>query len=296
MASLLPSFCSHAKFEKIGRKSMSSAPKDAGYILGYSEEEHARLELQAEGLERGTRSALHKVGVAAGWKCLDVACGTASVTRILGGLVGASGAVHAIDLDETYGQPAIDRLNSAGPRIFSFEKFDVAGDAKPKGAPFDLVFARLLILHMANPVKAIQNMWSWVKPGGVLLIQDYDMEVATTFTDGGKAADLAVIIRKIFSAMGKDYRAGASMPRKFLQAGIGTCDGIDVYAKFNPGKENIERGSLVVRSLQAVAVKFGVATNSEIESLLAAASFETQEPNAIGRWPDLVSTWKRKPA
>jgi 2-polyprenyl-3-methyl-5-hydroxy-6-metoxy-1,4-benzoquinol methylase len=275
---------------------MSTQAKDAGYILGYSDAEHDRLELQAAGLEPGTRNALEKVGVAKGWACLDAACGTASVTKILGEMVGATGAVHAIDLDQTYGVPAIEKLNSAGPKIFSFETCDVMAGAAPQGAPFDLVFARLLIIHMPDQSKALQNLWSWVRPGGVLLVEDYDMLPAATFTAGGRAVEMGNFIRNTFAAMGKDFRTGASMPRKFLKAGIGAHDGIEVYAKFNTGKENIERSSDVVRSLKPVAIKYGLATEGEIDALLATVAIEANEPHATGRWPDLISTWKRKPA
>jgi SAM-dependent methyltransferase len=273
---------------------MSADAKNSVYIMGYSDEEHARLEQQAAGLEPGTRTALSLVGVTKGWHCLDVACGTASVTKILGGMVGPTGSVHAIDLDETYGAVAIERLNSAGPKIFNFEPFDVTTNAVPLGAPFDLVYTRLLILHMQDQIRVLKNLWSWVKPGGVLLVEDYDMTTATNFTDGGRGADLGIFIRKTFDVMGKDYRAGSSMPRKFLQAGIGEPDGIEVYAKFNSGKENIERSIPVVVSLTPVAIKYGIATQQEIDELLAAVTVETQEPHATGRWPDLVSTWKRK--
>ncbi len=274
---------------------MSSSPKDAGYILGYSAEEHARLDIQAASSEPATRRVLEKVGVKSGWHCLDVACGTASVTRILGGLVGPKGAVHAVDLDETYGIPAISKLKDAGPDNYSFEKLDVTGDTPPKGAPFDLVFTRLLIVHMAEPVKVLRNLWNWVRPGGVLLVQDFDMHVAVTMTDGGRSAEAEPLIWKIFAAMGKDYRAGTSMPRRFLQAGIGAHDGIEVSASFGSGKDYNTEAAPVLKSLIPVAVKYGVATAAEIEAVIAAMAKEAEEPYSIGRWPDMIATWKRKP-
>jgi len=274
---------------------MTSPPENTEYVLGYSDDEHARLDVQALLLEPATRWALEKVSVKAGWRCLDVACGTGSVTRILGDLVGPNGSVHAVDLDETYGNRAIKKLESAGSGKFSFEKLDVTAGVSPKGAPFDLVFTRLLILHMAEPLKVLKNLWSWVKPGGVLLVQDYDMLPATTFTDGGNAEHGSLLIRKIFGAMGVDFRAGSTMPRKFLMADIGPHDGIEVSATFVPGKDNIARSSPVLHSLKPVALKYGLVAEGEIEVLLAAMAIEGQEPHCIGRWPDLISTWKFKP-
>lgn len=273
---------------------MSAKPENADYILGYSKEEHARLDGQAALLEHGTRNALQKVGVGEGWRCLDVACGTASVTRILGHMVGPSGAVHAIDVDEIYGSVAVNKLNSTGASNFSFEKFDVTSQATPLGAPFDLVYTRLLILHMVDPVQVLKNLWGWAKPGGVLLVEDYDMLPGTIMTDGGRSAEAGELIRKIFGAMGKDYRTGTSLPRKFLQAGIGPHDGIEVSAHFVTAKENIATTAPVLRSLIPVAKKFGLVKDGEIEELIAAMELEGRDPHGTGRWPDLISVWKRK--
>jgi SAM-dependent methyltransferase len=278
-----------------GGPTVSAKPENAGYILGYSKEEHARLEAQAAMLEPATRHALQKVPVHKGWRCLDVACGTGSVTRILGDMVGQNGAVHAVDLDEIYGSVAVNKLNSTGASNFSFEKFDVTGHTAPLGAPFDLVYTRLLILHMADPLQVLRNLWGWVKPGGFLLVEDYDMLSATIMTDGGKSAQAGDLIRNIFAAMGKDFRTGAGLPRKLLQAGIGPYDGIDVSAFFISAKENIEIIVPVLQSLIPVAKKFGLAKDGEIEDLIAAMEVEKLEPHGTGRWPDLVSIWKRKP-
>ncbi len=76
---------------------MSATTSKSNYVLGYDEAEYARLEMQAKALEPFTREALKAAGVGAGWRCLDVACGTGAVTRMLGEVVGASGSVHAID-------------------------------------------------------------------------------------------------------------------------------------------------------------------------------------------------------
>ena len=38
---------------------------------------------------------------------------------------------------------------------------------------FDLVFARLLLLHLNEPVLALRKMYNQVKPGGRILVEDY---------------------------------------------------------------------------------------------------------------------------
>ena len=48
------------------------------------------------------------------------------------------------------------------------------GRADP-GAPFDLVYARLLLFHLPQRVAVLRRLWEAVAPGGHLLVQDYDL-------------------------------------------------------------------------------------------------------------------------
>jgi SAM-dependent methyltransferase len=46
---------------------------------------------------------------------------------------------------------------------------------------FDLVFARLLLLHLNDPVLALRKMYNQVKPGGRILVQDYYFPVIDSY-------------------------------------------------------------------------------------------------------------------
>lgn len=273
---------------------MAEALPKSEYILGYDAAEHERLDRQAAMWEDATREALAAVGVKPGWRCLDAACGTGSVTRILGELVGPSGAVHAADLDEIYGSAAIARLNSGGRPIHSFEKLDLVDGDDPKGAPFDIVFTRLLICHMTDPVRMLKRLWSWVKPGGVLLVQDYDMGVmhrAPITEPTMRAYDL---IRAVFSKSGKDPRAGASMPHYFIEAGIGYPDGTLVRGKLAPVAEVVGMHTAALSSMTPGLVKLGAATADEMTALIADIGRLSTDPAATARIPDMIASWKKR--
>ena len=102
--------------------------------------------------------------------------------RLLADFVGPTGRVIGVDSDKRVGEEGIDRLRSEGPDIFSFIQADLENLTQVRGAPFDLVFARLLVLHIADPVKTLRHFWDWVKPGGTLLVMDYDMTAARAIT------------------------------------------------------------------------------------------------------------------
>jgi SAM-dependent methyltransferase len=273
---------------------MPASASKSNYVLGYDEAEYVRLEMQAKSLEPFARQALAAAGVGAGWRCLDVACGTGAVTRLLGEMVGATGAVHAVDLDIRHADVTVAKLRADGPDIYSTEQFDATGPGSPRGAPFNLVFARLLICHMTDPAGTVKNLWSWVAPGGVLLIQDYDMGVVTMSPPNALGAEGSEILHQCFARAGKDYRAGTSMPHYFLRAGIGPHDGMLFCCTSVPSAQGRQMQVAVLTSLKAPAVKLGLKSEAEYGAFLAALAADVPDADSVARMPDLISVWKKK--
>jgi ubiquinone/menaquinone biosynthesis C-methylase UbiE len=264
------------------------------YILGYSAEEHARLDEQAARTAEATRDALITVGIQKGWNCLDVACGTGSVMRIMGELVGPNGKVHGIDLDSTYGEIAVKQLAAEAISQFSFEKLDALSGGTPNGAPFDLVFARHFLVHMADRTDALRRLWSWVRPGGTLLVIDFDIHVAAIFANDIIEDSVGALIRRIFTALGKDVRAGMTNHQHFLLAGLGKWDGTKVATFLIPSNQAAVARTATLNSLRTLALKNGIATEVEFEHAISKVREIGRNANAMARMPDIVATWKRK--
>jgi SAM-dependent methyltransferase len=273
---------------------MPASASKSNYVLGYDEAEYVRLEMQAKSLEPFARQALAAAGVGAGWRCLDVACGTGAVTRLLGEMVGASGSVHAVDIDNRHADVTVAKLRADGPDIYSTEQFDATGPGSPRGAPFDLVFARLLICHMTDPAGTVKNLWNWVAPGGVLLIQDYDMGVMKVTPPNALVEEGFEIIQQCFAKAGKDYRAGSSMPHYFQRANIGPCDGM-LYGCVSTSDVQSHGGLLaVLASMKVPAVKLGLKSEAEYDAFLSALASNKRPADSVSRMPDLISVWKKK--
>jgi len=69
----------------------------ASYLLGHSDQELVRLEVQARLLEPITRRFLLDAGVLPGMRVLDVGCGLGDVTFLCAALVGDAGQVIGVD-------------------------------------------------------------------------------------------------------------------------------------------------------------------------------------------------------
>jgi SAM-dependent methyltransferase len=210
--------------------------------------------------------------------------------------VGLRGSVFGIDLDAALGAEAIVRLHAVGWRQCVFAAIDVQADANVPGAPFDLVFARLLLLHVDDPVAVLRRLWGWVAPGGRLVIQDYDLAYGGETVPPLELMDeFRRVLLDTFRAAGHDLRTGPRLPSLHEQAGVGAPDGIDAALRLAPLPELAPRLANVYESLLPAATRLGVTTRARGEQWLEA--FARQSAGAgshVALWPPLVATWKRR--
>jgi SAM-dependent methyltransferase len=138
-----------------------------GYVFDNAwERGRARLATVEELLDPGSIRHLDALGVAPGWRCLEIGAGGGSIAQWLCARVGPSGAVTATDLDTRY-LVALDEAN------LDVRRHDVVADALEADA-FDLVHARLVLEHLPARDAALQKLIAALKPGGRLLIESLD--------------------------------------------------------------------------------------------------------------------------
>ena len=142
------------------------------YLLDRTSGEYKRLHRQALIWEKITRRVLMEAGLSAGMHFLDIGCGTGDVMRLAGDIVTKSGSVSGVDIDEKIGNEAIPLLQELNNSNYSFKCFDIVSDNIDQ--QYDFVYARFVLIHMTDPVNIIKKLCNAVRPGGTLLIQDYD--------------------------------------------------------------------------------------------------------------------------
>src|SRR5688572_25531187 len=134
------------------------------YILGT--EERRRLELLEQCLDPMTTRSLDAIGVQPGWRCLEVGGGGGSVTRMLCERVGPAGRVAAVDLDTRF----LEEIQDQNLDVY---RQDIVADGLP-GDAYDLIHARLLLMHLPTREKVLEQMAATLRPGGWLLIEEMD--------------------------------------------------------------------------------------------------------------------------
>lgn len=163
-----------------------------------------------------------EIGVAAGWSCLEVGAGGGSIARWLAERVGSHGRVVATDLDP--------RRVLAPHRNLEVRAHDITRDRLERDA-FDLVHERLVLVHLPEREHAIERMIAALKPGGWLVIEDFDISwmALTPTCEPAQARLFAKVIdafHQILTSSGVDPAYGRRIHRTLREHGL-----TDVHAE-----------------------------------------------------------------
>jgi SAM-dependent methyltransferase len=196
----------------------------ATYILGT--EERRRLEYLEQCLDPITARSLDAIGLEAGWRCLELGAGGGSVTRMLCNRVGPEGRVAAVDLDTRF----VEELGEANLDV---HRWDVVADGFP-GDAYDLIHARMLLMHLPTREKFLEEMAGALRPGGWLLVEDMDVYPLQTLAEGVFAEVMHAMIRA-FETAGVDAILGRQLPDLFVRAGLEAVEPVCQVPVFRGG-------------------------------------------------------------
>lgn len=264
-----------------------------GYVHARDEQEYQRLRDQAIMWDAATATILDRIGLAPGMSCLDVGAGPGTVMRLMADRVGPDGQVTGIEIDAKLGARALAELRARGGAKFEMLPADVTKLDDVPGAPFDLVFCRLFLMHMLEPVEALEAMASWTKEGGVLVAQEFDFGALAIEPPCPAMAEFNRLFEGVFRAHGRNLRAGRQLPAQFDAAGLGLPDDAHAEAKFLPLSGMAEMLIAVYQGLFASATELGIADTARAQAFKT----EMAEVATDGRYycitPILIGTWKR---
>jgi ubiquinone/menaquinone biosynthesis C-methylase UbiE len=157
---------------------------------------------------RPLATALERLALGPGWKCVDVGAGGGDVSVALAEIVGRDGRVYAVDSDPA----ARDEVAEAAAAHSQVLAITQAGEDLRLPEPVDLAFCRFLLLHVDDPALVLARMAAAVRPGGWVVAQE-------PITSAGRIGGLP------FSMPGARHPdIGAMLPSLARDAGLITVD------------------------------------------------------------------------
>ena len=256
------------------------------YLLDNQQAEAGqRFDALAELFNPSTFRHFATVGLGLGWRVWEVGAGGQTVPTWLAEQVGPQGRVLATDIDTSWMRP------TSG---FEIRRHDVGVDPAPDG-PFDLVHARLLLVHVPGRDRALAAMVSALSPGGWLVLEEADpaLQPLVCLEDVGPAEQLANRLksgfRRLLAGRGVDLSFGRTLPRRLRELGLVDVAADAYFPISGPGCVELERAS--VEQIRDRLIAGGIATASQIDEHLANVAEATLD---FATSP-MISAWGRRP-
>ena len=223
-----------------------------------------RLAAVAELFDPVTVRHLAATGIGDGWRCWEVGAGGPTVSGWLARTVGPSGSVVATDIDlSRFGEP---------PAGVTALVHDVTADPPP-GGPFDLVHARLVLVHLRERADVLVRLAAALRPGGWLVLEDADpaLQPLACIDEDGPDEVLANRIRSGFRVLladrGADLAFGRTLPRLLRNAGLVEVSADAWFPVAGPVGAVLER--VTVEQMRSNLVERGLATDDDVDRHLA---------------------------
>lgn len=259
-----------------------------GYLLDNRQvEAGGRLAALSALFDPWTFRHLEQLGLAAGWRCWEVGAGGPTVASWMTARVGADGTVLATDIDVSW-------IGEDGEHPFEVRRHDVGLEEPPIG-PFDLIHARLVLVHVPRRLEALAAMVGALRPGGWLLVEDADPELQplTCIDEHGPEQALANKLRRDFRTLlvrrGALTDFGRTLPRLLRSAGLSEVAADAFFPVTGSDCTTLEKAT--VEQMRGPLVAGGLATDDEIGrhlSNIAAGGLDFATS-------PMISAWGRKP-
>lgn len=252
-----------------------------------SEPGHLQVDCLSRMLDGTTRGILDDVGVREGWRGLELGAGNGSVARWLAGRVGVTGSVDAVDIDVTH-------LDAGGD--VTVHRHDV-NDGLPVAGPFDVIHARLLLMHLARREEILRTLAGALAPGGWLVVTDIGERVPVA----GPSADpadaelfdrvLDLGMTRVVPQAGMSLEWGRDVGGHLRDAGLEDVHGLEDAFTARGGSSALRYYGSLVAQLEAPLRAEGI-TAAELRRF-----DDVVADPAFSAWSfQFVSTWGRRPA
>lgn len=213
---------------------------------------------------------LEATGIGPGWQCWEIGGGGGSIAAWLGERCGPSGSVLVTDLDPRF---LVENAALNHPPI-TIQRHDIVTDPMP-AQRFDLIHARLVLIHLPAREQVLDRLVAALKPGGWLILDEYDATlIDRTYPTTDAAA--AALFQKMEAAQaqlmigrGVDRAWGRKLYQRLKAHGLVNIlsDGTVQVCEGGSAGTRLMRANY--EQVRVEAVSAGLITDKEVDQMLA---------------------------
>ncbi len=241
-----------------------------------------------------TEAFLGGAGIATGMTCLDIGCGAGHVSRHLAGVVGPTGRVVGVDLDEVKLAAARAEADRAGVRNLEFRSADATTWSEPDA--YDVVYGRFIVSHLPGRPAFIARLRDALRPSGTLVLEDIDFSGAFCYPSNAAYSRYCELYIQVIARRGGDATAGAKLHQLCLGAGLEDVHlGLIQPTHCLCTPEKSLSLSTMINIADAVLAD-GLASEDEVRETIAELTAFTQDPRTTVACPRIFQVRGRRVA
>jgi SAM-dependent methyltransferase len=183
--------------------------------------------------------------------------------------IGPRGRIVGVDFSKAAVDQAREVAASLGLDNVEVIEGDV-NDLEPAtlGAPFDLAYTRLFLMHQPNPVQTLRRIAALLRPGGVLIAHEpLRTPPPRSHPNVEALADYWELLHRLLERAGVPPASVEQLPRHAREAGLEVVDVSGYFAAMDP-EVGFEIHANTIAAARERAAQAGVATEREIDDLM----------------------------
>lgn len=259
----------------------------SGYSLCNSDREApARFDALSAMFDRATFRHLADRGISESWHCLEVGGGGGSITSWLASRVGVSGHVVVTDIDPRFLSP----LEAQNVEV---RRHNIISDPLPDGT-FDLIHARLVLIHLPEREKVLARLVSALKPGGWLVDEEFDsisLLPDPTVSPGEISLTAQLAVMRMLGDRGVERRFGRLLYGRLRAHGLEEVGAEGRLLMWRGGTSDVSLMRTNFKQLRGALLDGSYVTEQEFDQDLA----RLEDTEFLTPSPIMWTAWGRRP-
>ncbi len=215
--------------------------------------ERERLDLLSKLYNPLAQEKIRALGLKSGNRCLEAGFGNGSMLVWLSDQVVPNGQVFGLDRELRFA----DRIDQNNIEILHGDVMTI----DLTGTQVDLVYARLLLEHVSDPLKAIKTLMTAVRPGGHIFVMATDFRpFAAADPAHAQATEFNAtwekLRRRLEDTQLMDLSFGPKVPGLFEQAGLVHIEHDAIMVDATPGSDFTKEYVMAASSLAEMNADF----------------------------------------
>ncbi|CCW33948.1 methylase involved in ubiquinone/menaquinone biosynthesis [Chthonomonas calidirosea] len=262
------------------------------YVLATGDTAIERLKVVEATHGPDTQAFLKRAGLREGLHVADIGCGVGIVSQWIALQVGSSGSVIGVDASAEQTQTATQLAQKAGLTNLRFHTASAYATGLPYGT-FDMVFCRFLLMHLAHPQRALREMASLLKPGGVLAVEDGDFTAVFCWPPSPAYERCFELYRAAGAQQGADFTIGRKLFSLVRDLGLHSVQVNLAQPIFAEGAQKLLPGWTIEEATENL-VAAGLATREEINDICQQLRRMANDESVVFGMARMMQVWGTK--